>query len=307
MSSTAAVAAPQVNRFRQVLLPSRSLPTGITLGPDGNMWFTESGSNRIGVINRRSGTITQFTVPTPASSPSGITAGPTATCGSRSGDGNAIASITTAGPSRNSPSLRPTAFRPGSRPDPMGTCGFTEFIASKIGRHHAVRGDHRVPHLHPCLAQGLRRPGRERVVRRHATDGPSARSPRRAPSPSTERPAIQRSPGHRAGRRWEPVVHRERPGPDQPREDRPDHPFGRDHRVPRARQRAQPHRHHLRSQGRALVHRRRPPHRSRRAHRVVRESARGPNGPVGIAVDPHGNIWFTEYDPVDAIGEFRVP
>jgi streptogramin lyase len=47
----------------------------ITNGPDGNVWFTEVAANRIGVITP-SGTIAEYTIPTPVSGPFGITLGP---------------------------------------------------------------------------------------------------------------------------------------------------------------------------------------------------------------------------------------
>ena len=52
-----------------------SFPNGILLGPDGNMWFTESVGNRIGRITP-TGSITEFQIPTLASGPRGIAAGP---------------------------------------------------------------------------------------------------------------------------------------------------------------------------------------------------------------------------------------
>jgi streptogramin lyase len=53
------------------------LPTAITAGPDGNVWFTEStsGSNKIGRITP-SGTVTEFATPSSSSAPWGITTGP---------------------------------------------------------------------------------------------------------------------------------------------------------------------------------------------------------------------------------------
>ena len=50
-------------------------PLAITAGPNGNLWFTESGANKIGQITP-SGTISEFSVPTSASDPEGITKGP---------------------------------------------------------------------------------------------------------------------------------------------------------------------------------------------------------------------------------------
>ncbi len=64
-----------------------SNPAGITIGPDGNLWFTEysyevrdmpgvqHGGNKIGRITT-SGSITEFPVPTPVARADGITAGP---------------------------------------------------------------------------------------------------------------------------------------------------------------------------------------------------------------------------------------
>jgi virginiamycin B lyase len=49
-------------------------PRGITLGPDGNLWFTERGENKIERITT-SGAITEFPVPTASSAPFGIASG----------------------------------------------------------------------------------------------------------------------------------------------------------------------------------------------------------------------------------------
>src|SRR5229473_1835782 len=57
-----------------------SNPFGITTGPDGALWFTESSpvgssGNNIGRITTAD-VITEFPIPTPGSRPQGITAGP---------------------------------------------------------------------------------------------------------------------------------------------------------------------------------------------------------------------------------------
>ncbi len=52
-----------------------SAPYGITMGPDGNLWFTESNCNKIGRITPI-GSITEFTIPSSASDPTNIVAGP---------------------------------------------------------------------------------------------------------------------------------------------------------------------------------------------------------------------------------------
>ena len=52
-----------------------SQPAGITVGPDGALWFTEENGHRIGRITT-GGQITEFPTPTPVSGPTEITAGP---------------------------------------------------------------------------------------------------------------------------------------------------------------------------------------------------------------------------------------
>jgi virginiamycin B lyase len=53
----------------------QSVPSAICNGPDGALWFTEEGANKIGRI-ATNGTITQFTVPTAAAGVGGIATGP---------------------------------------------------------------------------------------------------------------------------------------------------------------------------------------------------------------------------------------
>jgi hypothetical protein len=60
----------------------RRLPSGITVGPDGALFFTENAGNKIGRITT-AGVITEFPIPTENSQPNGITTGPTVHCGLR--------------------------------------------------------------------------------------------------------------------------------------------------------------------------------------------------------------------------------
>src|ERR1044071_2362409 len=53
---------------------ANSQPEGITLGPDGNMWFTEASANQIGRIDPR-GRITEFLIPQAFSAPVDIVVG----------------------------------------------------------------------------------------------------------------------------------------------------------------------------------------------------------------------------------------
>src|SRR6185312_7486311 len=50
--------------------------SGIAAGPDGNIWFTEAASGKIGMINPSSHAITEFVLHRVDSGPRAITAGP---------------------------------------------------------------------------------------------------------------------------------------------------------------------------------------------------------------------------------------
>src|SRR5438128_4383881 len=84
--------------FKEFHTPRQStFPWGITAGPDGNLWFTES--DQVGNIGRitPTGMITEFPVPTPSSFPNGITAGPDGNLWFVEHAGNKIGRITTSG------------------------------------------------------------------------------------------------------------------------------------------------------------------------------------------------------------------
>jgi virginiamycin B lyase len=61
--------------FRQYKLASGSDGTVITKGPDGALWFTQTGTNEIGRITT-TGSVTEFSVPTANSGPEAIVTGP---------------------------------------------------------------------------------------------------------------------------------------------------------------------------------------------------------------------------------------
>ena len=121
-------------------------PTGITSGPDGNLWFTEAGGNTIGRITP-SGSITEFPIPMANnsphgitnSSPFGITSGPDDNLWFTEQAGNTIGRITPAGTIQEFPlpttcnnqhPCGPTGITSGSD----GNLWFTEQYVSKIGR-----------------------------------------------------------------------------------------------------------------------------------------------------------------------------
>src|SRR5450432_2668287 len=109
-------------------------PTGITAGPDGNVWFTENNGNRIGRITP-AGVVTEFSAGiSPFAGPTGITVGP---------DGNLwftesadrIGRITTSGVvTEFSAGITSGAQPDGIAAGPDGNLWFTELTGNRVGR-----------------------------------------------------------------------------------------------------------------------------------------------------------------------------
>jgi streptogramin lyase len=117
----------------EFLLPAQPSPEGITQGPDGNLWFTETHSNQIGRITP-GGAITEFPTPTGSSDPSVITEGPDGNLWFTEFNSNQIGRITPGGtitefptPTRDS---GPFVIAKG----PDNNLWFTETHGNKIGR-----------------------------------------------------------------------------------------------------------------------------------------------------------------------------
>src|SRR5213083_803391 len=72
--STASLPAQASRRVKEFPIPTpKSYTKGITSGPDGALWLTETGANKIGTITTH-GAITEY--PVPSSGPEDIAAGP---------------------------------------------------------------------------------------------------------------------------------------------------------------------------------------------------------------------------------------
>jgi streptogramin lyase len=119
-------------------------PAGITSGPDGNLWFTETVGDRIGRITPV-GSIQEFLLPTycgyagPEDScgPNGITSGPDGNLWFTETSGEKIGRITPAGsiqefalPTNCGDYCYPTGITSG----PDGNLWFTESAGNRIGR-----------------------------------------------------------------------------------------------------------------------------------------------------------------------------
>jgi streptogramin lyase len=124
-------------------ISANAAPTGITAGPDGNLWFTEAGvqhnANRIGRITR-AGVVTEFSAGiTAGASPTGITTGADGDLWfTESGTGR-IGRITPAGVvTEFSAGISPGAALAGITAGPDGNLWFTEAgsntNANQIGR-----------------------------------------------------------------------------------------------------------------------------------------------------------------------------
>jgi len=112
-----------------------SNPQAITAGPDGAVWFTDSGTNSIGRLapSGSSFAITEFPIPTPSSGALGITQGVDGAVWFTEQKANKIGRITTGGVVTEyalpTPSSSPTNITYGSD----GGVWFTEADANQIG------------------------------------------------------------------------------------------------------------------------------------------------------------------------------
>src|SRR5579883_1574054 len=75
----------------------RSQPFQITIGRDGNLWFTELDGNKIGRISPDGQHIKEFALQQPQSSPAGITSGPDGNLWFTELNGDKIGRITSGG------------------------------------------------------------------------------------------------------------------------------------------------------------------------------------------------------------------
>jgi streptogramin lyase len=133
-SQTLTASNGAVGAINEFTIPTaNSQPTGITAGPDGNVWFVEQLGKKIGRITP-SGTITEFPIPSSISGPYGITAGPDGNVWFVEQYGNRVGKITPAGtiteytvPTAGS---QPTGITAG----PDGNLWFVEYSGNKVGR-----------------------------------------------------------------------------------------------------------------------------------------------------------------------------
>jgi streptogramin lyase len=118
-------------------------PIGITAGPDGNVWFTEIQISTLAPYSRSggkigritpTGAITEFSIPTADSRPSGITTGPDGNLWFTENQANQIASITPAGVVTEFAIPTPNSGPVGIAAGADGNIWFAESSANNIGK-----------------------------------------------------------------------------------------------------------------------------------------------------------------------------
>jgi streptogramin lyase len=107
-------------------------PVGITLGPDGNLWFTENANNHIGRMTP-AGSMEEFPIITSGGDPWGITTGPDGNLWFTEYFGNMIGRMTTDGSLVEYPIRTPNGNPQGITVGPDGNLWFTEAQGDKIG------------------------------------------------------------------------------------------------------------------------------------------------------------------------------
>ncbi|MFI5008966.1 MAG: hypothetical protein ACHQDY_01680 [Solirubrobacterales bacterium] len=106
---------------------------GIAPGPDGNLWFTEVGGNKIGRITP-GGVIAEFPIPTPNSRPEWIAPGPDGNLWFTEYKADKIGQITPSGAVAEFPVPTPESGPKEIALGPDGNLWFTEIKGNKIGR-----------------------------------------------------------------------------------------------------------------------------------------------------------------------------
>jgi streptogramin lyase len=120
----------RITYYSATALDADIRPFWITPGPDGNMWFTDTNSDRIGRITMK-GHIKLFKAET-ASKPYTIVTGPDGNLWFTE-QGNQIGRVTTSGAFTEFPIPTPVCYPSGITTGPDGNLWFTEFWGNKIG------------------------------------------------------------------------------------------------------------------------------------------------------------------------------
>lgn len=103
------------------------------MGSDGNLWFTDSTSDKIKKITTN-GLIAEYNVPTPGGHPGGITLGPDGNMWFAETDGNKVGKITPSGVVTEYAVVAPSELITGITLGPDGNLWFTGYATNEIVR-----------------------------------------------------------------------------------------------------------------------------------------------------------------------------
>ena len=185
--------------IREHRIPSaNSAPYICVEGPDGNLWFCESGASKIGGFDPRGTTFREFSLPTPGATPIGIVLGADGNLWFAQKKANKIGRITPHGAITRIRAADPNAGPDGIALGPDGNIWFSETDVSQIGRITAGRQDHRIQDRHLArLASRCRSwcaTARCGSARRPAIASAASRSTARSPSSPFPATTASRAP-----------------------------------------------------------------------------------------------------------------
>jgi streptogramin lyase len=116
-----------------------STPYDITVGPDGNLWFSESSANKIGQVTP-GGSFNEYPILTPNADPSCITAGPDGNLWFTESGTNQIGRITPNGTNVTQFKIPTSNSNPGRFISGDGSLWFVEQYADQIGKVDPATG-----------------------------------------------------------------------------------------------------------------------------------------------------------------------
>ncbi|MBI3783805.1 MAG: DUF1566 domain-containing protein [Deltaproteobacteria bacterium] len=121
------------NKFTEY--PTTQNPGSITVGPDGNLWFTDGSAPNHHVVKMNTvGVFTEYATPTASSGPESITAGPDGNLWFTENIANNIGRVTTGGMFTEYPIPTANSGPESITAGPDGNLWFTEIGANAIGR-----------------------------------------------------------------------------------------------------------------------------------------------------------------------------
>jgi virginiamycin B lyase len=127
-----ASAAQQMTMRRHAIATAGSQPYILIIGPDRQLWFTESGASRIGRLDLANGSMREFIVPTAHSQPVGITAGGDGRLWFAEDGTNRIGRLSLNGTFREFDCPTPMAAPDGLYTDAHGDVWFAERLADRL-------------------------------------------------------------------------------------------------------------------------------------------------------------------------------